>query len=579
MSLTNPLLLTASFLAGALVALAAVSGASSSSTSLLARLQPSLLMARTVHAGSSSSSSRLLAAPSAEAPLAQEAVAPNPEAPLAQEAVAPNPEAPPARTGAGSSLDATFAPQRGPTLLWRLVLASLAGFTVLGGVLSTLGRLLQGGRSFSRSRRFPLYNAAATAGTTAAVEATTVVPLGETGVEGVYFAPQSALGQRVLAAVPGLAKWAGWYEVPLWARNGHVHTIVASKARRTRAVSYHRTLLQCPTGGTVALDELVEFHPVRAEAGEEGAVTYVDEPSEEWQAENRGRPLLLMVSGLGGGSHDAYVRSMAVAAARRGWRAAVVNMRGCGGSPITTPRFFSAHRGSTDDVRLAVTHLRQRRLGPATPIAAMGWSNGATIVNNLLAEQETSHRDSVYRVDAAATLGCPLNMPLASQNFNRWFNRHIYDRAITTSLLDKLSPAVELFRQREIDTWDGGKCTIDVDQLMRATTIEGIDEHLTRRVFGFPTVDAYYQSASSDQRLKHIRAPTLIVNALDDPVAPGAGIPYAEVLRNENLVLAVTAHGGHLGWCEKDDPTDGSKWIEEVCLDFLATALDLPPLR
>eukprot|EP00667_Euglena_gracilis_P028347 EG_transcript_36065 len=78
-------------------------------------------------------------------------------------------------------------------------------------------------------------------------------------------------------------------------------------------------------------------------------------------------------------------------------------------------------------------------------------------------------RDSVYRVDAAATLGCPLNMPLASQNFNRWFNRHIYDRAITTSLLDKLSPAVELFQQREIDTWDGGKCTIDVDQLMRAT--------------------------------------------------------------------------------------------------------------
>lgn len=50
-------------------------------------------------------------------------------------------------------------------------------------------------------------------------------------------------------------------------------------------------------------------------------------------------------------------------------------------------------------------------------------------------------RDSVYRVDAAATLGCPLNMPLASQNFNRWFNRHIYDRAITTSLLNLGGPS------------------------------------------------------------------------------------------------------------------------------------------
>eukprot|EP00669_Euglena_mutabilis_P005093 TRINITY_DN16469_c0_g1_i1.p2 TRINITY_DN16469_c0_g1~~TRINITY_DN16469_c0_g1_i1.p2 ORF type:complete len:182 (+),score=54.33 TRINITY_DN16469_c0_g1_i1:392-937(+) len=172
---------------------------------------------------------------------------------------------------------------------------------------------------------------------------------------------------------------------------------------------------------------------------------------------------------------------MAAAAYRRGWRVGVINMRGCGNSPITTPRFFSAHRGSTDDVRLAVAHIRATLLPPGGRVAAVGWSNGASIVNNLLAEQETTHRDGRHRVDAGVALGCPLDMPVAAANFKRWFIRAVYGRAITQSLLSKLAPAVPLFQGAEIDTWDGGKCTVDVRQLMLATSIEEIDEHLTRK--------------------------------------------------------------------------------------------------
>ena len=92
-------------------------------------------------------------------------------------------------------------------------------------------------------------------------------------------------------------------------------------------------------------------------------------------------------------------RSMAALAAERGWQVAVINMRACGSSPVTSPRLFSAHRGANDDVRTAVEHLRRTRLGgrPDGRLAAIGWSNSGTILNNVLAEQATSHRDAGRR--------------------------------------------------------------------------------------------------------------------------------------------------------------------------------------
>eukprot|EP00667_Euglena_gracilis_P003507 EG_transcript_3518 len=392
----------------------------------------------------------------------------------------------------------------------------------------------------------------------------TVMPAAARDVPGVYHHPASKIAPRVLKAVSALSTWEEWYEAPLWARNGHVHTIVACTTRHTPPVRYYRTMLRCPKGGTIALDLLAGLD---ANKNDEEA-TYDGPPPAEWVEQNRTKPFLLMVSGVSGGSHDGYIRSLAIAAQQRGWQVGVVNMRGCAHSPITSPRFFTAHTGSTDDVRLAVRHIREQLLGPGGRLVAVGWSNGGTIINNVLGEQGTTYTDSSYRIDAAATLACPLRMVVAAENFKKWFNRYVYDRMVALSLLDMLAPALPLFDGQAIDTLDGKKCTIDVKKLMQCDTIAGIDDVLTCKILGFPSVQEYYRHASSHQRLKDIPVPTLIVNALDDPMAPGAGIAYEEAVSNPNLMLAVTEHGGHLGWCDKQPAGEGPKWIERVCLDF-----------
>jgi hypothetical protein len=188
-------------------------------------------------------------------------------------------------------------------------------------------------------------------------------------LQGVHADPAaSALAASVLARVPELASWDQWYAHPPVLANGHVHTIVAAKLRATRAVRYYRQLVPTPDGGTLAIDllagirrteqrspaarpEPTRFAGLRSlfRAGtvagaiedSDGADTlFVTTPPPL----SPNQPLLLLASGLGGGSQDTYVRSMAATAAERGWQVAVINMRSCGNSPVTSPRLFSAYR-------------------------------------------------------------------------------------------------------------------------------------------------------------------------------------------------------------------------------------------
>ena len=449
-------------------------------------------------------------------------------------------------------------------------------------------------------------------------------------LEGVHADASDALTQKVLARVPELATWKNWYSTPRALRNGHVHTIFAAKTRRTRAVRYHRLFIPTPDGGTLAIDLLAGIRRVTqgnrvssaASFASGGLLPGAAEDTEDTQFVDKppaldvSRPLLLLASGLGGGSQDTYVRSMAATAAERGWQVAVVNMRACGGSPVTSPRLFSAYRGANDDLRLAVQHLRATRLGGgggSAPVAVIGWSNSGTILNNVLAEQATSHaagvattegaslsgEDAGWGVDAAVSCACPLNMPANSANLQRRFHREVYDRNLGKSLQNLWAAARAEFVDeasgvtRPAPYWDGlsrpgqldptgvekaGGTFIADDELARtASSIRELDEALTRRQYGYASVDDYYAAASSDQRLGLLQTPTLLLNAYDDPIVPGTSLRRAldAARANPNLLMALTSHGGHLGWCEPDAITGGPTWVERVSCGFLEAVLGL----
>lgn len=69
----------------------------------------------------------------------------------------------------------------------------------------------------------------------------------------------------------------------------------------------------------------------------------------------RDAPVLILLPGLTGGSHDSYVRHMVGAARRSGIRAICFNSRGTSTGPVLTPQFYSA--SFTGDIRCAFASL------------------------------------------------------------------------------------------------------------------------------------------------------------------------------------------------------------------------------
>lgn len=92
------------------------------------------------------------------------------------------------------------------------------------------------------------------------------------------------------------------------------------------------------------------------------------------------RPMLVMLHGLKGGSHEIYIRHvLAPLVGDGGWEACVVNSRGCSNSKITSSVLYNAR--ATWDIRYTVKWLKKTY--PNRPLFGIGFSLGANIITNV----------------------------------------------------------------------------------------------------------------------------------------------------------------------------------------------------
>jgi len=93
-----------------------------------------------------------------------------------------------------------------------------------------------------------------------------------------------------------------------------------------------------------------------------------------------------------------------------------------------------------------------------------------------------------------------------------------------------------------------------------------ISTTLYRRLFGFGTAANYFRTQSSNQFLEHIRVPTLLIQAKDDPLIPFSTYNHPAFAKNPNLTLVTPDHGGHLGFLSRRKPRF---WLDETLLDWI----------
>ena len=261
------------------------------------------------------------------------------------------------------------------------------------------------------------------------------------------------------------------------------------------------------------------------------------------------RPIgeVILVHGLEGSSESGYARSMAAAALAAGYVAHSYNMRGCGGSPWNPQANY--HSGQTGDL-LHVARERRRLSG--LPIYAVGYSLGGNVVLKLAGElgaEGPSLLAGVCSDSAPIDLAASVRATGKPSNF-------LYRRRFVEKLKERV-------RRRN----PSAPGLFPLEHLPRVRTIYDFDDFYTARIFGFGTAENYYRTQSSNQFLEHIRVPTLLVQAKDDPMIPFAIYGHPAFARNPFLRLAAVEHGGHLGFLSRTRPRF---WLDALLMDWLA---------
>ena len=165
--------------------------------------------------------------------------------------------------------------------------------------------------------------------------------------------------------------------------NGHLQTFWTAVKTAEINVYYKRKIFHSddPTyTGTFAVDFTVEPYESNEPDLPARTTRYTDE---EWQRLGAGSsddvPMVVVLHGLAGGSNEIYLRSVLKPLIEVGWRACVVNSRGCAMSEITSEVLYNAR--ATWDIRQTVKWLHERF--PNRPLFGLGFSLGANILVNV----------------------------------------------------------------------------------------------------------------------------------------------------------------------------------------------------
>lgn len=287
------------------------------------------------------------------------------------------------------------------------------------------------------------------------------------------------------------------------------------------------------------------------------------------------KPLLVVLHGLSGGSHESYVRAVVDDISQGSFSSSssssstsskkedqhpfdcvVLNSRGCARTPITTPQLFCAIW--TDDIRRFVQILHKEQ--PGRRLYLVGFSLGASILANYLGQQGSlATNDALNRVEGAIIVANPWDLNHSNQYLNTSFmGQKVYSPVMAKNLINLVKHHKDVLAQSPV---------FDYENRKKVHTIAEFDDYFTAPLFGFDSSKDYYRSASSVHRIMNIKVPTLILNALDDPIVHHDCIPYKEAAKNPYLVLSTTSLGGHIGWFQP-----GNKlWYPPVISKFFKT--------
>jgi hypothetical protein len=108
----------------------------------------------------------------------------------------------------------------------------------------------------------------------------------------------------------------------------------------------------------------------------------------------------------------------------------------------------------------------------------------------------------------------------------------------------------------------------DGKKVNEARTFREFDNLVTAPLHGFRDTDHYWAEAACAPHLEHIRVPTLVLNARNDPFLPERALLQAARRTAPCVVLEFPRTGGHAGFLSGPFPGRHT-WLARHLFDFL----------
>jgi predicted alpha/beta-fold hydrolase len=191
-----------------------------------------------------------------------------------------------------------------------------------------------------------------------------------------------------------------------------------------------------------------------------------------------------------------------------------------------------------DFVRIAA---QAKAMGCPAPFWFTGYSLGGQLA---LWAVKAAQEVSVAGLDSEEIAGAAVICPSLDSNRSlSYLVSHPLGRYLEQAIARELKRLA--WRLHELHPQD-----IDPAAVERANSIWGFDDELVIGRLGFASVEEYYEASSALHILPHLRKPTLILYAIDDPMFTPELVPELRAIAGQNRTLDVvlTPYGGHVGY-------------------------------
>lgn len=309
-------------------------------------------------------------------------------------------------------------------------------------------------------------------------------------------------------------------------RGPHAQTVIPTLLRPSPKLSLRHERLELPDGDFVDLG---------------------------WCGPAEGSRIAVLVHGLTGGFQSKYLRGLAQRLIERRWRVVILLLRGGSAEPNRHPRAY--HHGDTGDLRFLWRELKRRQ--PEVKLVTAGWSMGANILLKALGEEG---EDAPV---LAAVAGCaPFRLKNCAEKL-RTGSARLYQRRLLRDL-----SAMVARKHAAVPV----PSSVDIERAMHAADFFEFDDAYTAPMNGFRDALDYYARCECASFLKHIRRPTLVINAKDDPFMTPQVLPTADMLSSW-VTLEIARRGGHVGFVAADRRGRPLFWLERRFADYLESAV------